>query len=87
VNYFIDELTEDKLSKLLKKANLKPQDVLRKREKVYKELNLKEETDEKKLISLLIEHPGLLERPIVEFGNKAVLARPIEKAISLINDQ
>jgi arsenate reductase len=87
VNYLIDELTEDKLRKLLKKANLEPSQVLRKREKLYKELNLAEETDSDKLIKLIVENPGLLERPIVEVGNKAVLARPIEKALELISEK
>ncbi len=84
VNYFTQELSEDKLRDLLKKANLEPSQVLRKREKIYKELNLSEETDSDKLIKLIIENPILLERPIVEIGDKAVLARPIEKAIELI---
>jgi arsenate reductase-like glutaredoxin family protein len=34
---------------------------------------------------LIIENPALLQRPIVEFGDRAVLARPIEKAFDLIN--
>lgn len=85
VNYFIDEMTEDKLRDLLKKADLEPQAILRKRERVYKEMNLAEETDPDKLIKIIVENPGLLERPIVEVGNKAVVARPIEKAIELIN--
>lgn len=87
VNYFVDELTEDKLRELLKKAKLSPKDVLRKREKVYKDLNLADETDENKLIKLIVKNPGLLERPIVEVGDKAVLARPIEKAIDLIGEK
>lgn len=86
INYFVDELSEDKFRDLLKKANLKPSQVLRKREKIYKELNLSEETDSDKLIKLIIENPNLLERPIVEVGDKAVLARPIEKALALIGD-
>lgn len=84
VNYFIDELTEEKLRDLLKKANLEPSQVLRKREKICKELNLKEETDSDKLIKLIVENPNLLERPIVEIGDKAVLARPIQKALEMI---
>ncbi len=78
-------MTEDKLRDLLKKADLEPQAILRKRERVYKEMNLAEETDPDKLIKIIVENPGLLERPIVEVGNKAVVARPIEKAIELIN--
>lgn len=84
VNYFVDELTEERLRALLKKAGLRPQDVLRRREKLYKELNLAEETDADKLIKTIVENPSLLERPIVEVGSRAVLARPIDKALELI---
>jgi arsenate reductase len=84
VNYFIDALSESKLRDLLKKANLSPFDILRKREPLFKELNLSEETPPDELIKLIVENPGLLQRPIVEVGDKAVLARPIEKALELI---
>ena len=85
INYFTDPLTEDQLRALLKKARLKPADVLRTRERVGKELGLSKETPGDELIKNMIDHPGLLERPIVEYGNRAVLARPIDKAIELIN--
>ena len=85
VNYFTRELTEEKLRDLLKKANLEPFEVLRKGEKIYKELNLSSETPAGEIIKLIVANPGLLQRPIVEVGEKAVLARPIEKAIELIN--
>jgi arsenate reductase len=84
VNYFSSELTEEKLRELLKKANLAPSDVLRKGEKIYKELDLSKETDANKLIKLIVENPNLLQRPIVEFGEKAILARPVEKVLEII---
>ena len=84
VNYFIEPLTEEKLRELLKKAKLSPFDVLRKAEPVYKELNVSEVTDSDALIKLIVENPGLLQRPIVEVGTRAVLARPVEKALDLI---
>ncbi len=84
VNYFNEPITEAKLRSLLKKAKLEPKDVLRKGDKLYKEMNLGEETDSEKLIKLIVENPNLLQRPIVEVGDKAVLARPIEKALDLI---
>ena len=59
--------------------------MLRTREKIGKELGLSKETPADELIRLMIEHPGLLQRPIVEVGDKAVLARPIDKGIELIN--
>ncbi len=84
VNYFNEPLTETKLRELLVKANLSPSDVLRKSDKVYQELNLSEETDDDKLVKLIIENPNLLQRPIVEVGDKAILARPVEKVLEII---
>lgn len=84
VNYFIEPLTEEKLRELLAKANLSPFDVVRKNEAVYKDLKISEVNDEDKLIKLIVENPSILQRPIVEVGDRAVLARPIEKAIDLI---
>ncbi len=84
VNYFIEPLTEEKLRDLLEKANLSPFDVLRKNEPVYKELKVAEVKDSDKLIKLMIENPSILQRPIVEVGERAVLARPIENALELI---
>ena len=78
-------MTEEKLRDLLKKANLLPFEVLRKGEKVFKELNLTKETSDDKIIRAIVENPSLLQRPIVEVGGKAVLARPIEKIRELLN--
>ncbi|MCW5959437.1 MAG: hypothetical protein KIS76_04695 [Pyrinomonadaceae bacterium] len=85
VNYFNQPISETKLRDLLKKAGLNAADVLRKGDQVYKELNLGDETDQDKLVKLIVENPNLLQRPIVEVGDKAVLARPIEKALDLID--
>ncbi len=84
VNYFIDELTEEKLCDLLEKMNLSPFEVLRKNESVFKEKNITNDTSPDEIIKLIVENPSLLQRPIVEVGNRAVLARPIEKALDLI---
>jgi len=79
VNYYTEPLTKKKLRELLTKMKLTPRDILRTREPIYKELGLAEKklTDDQ-LISLMIEHPDLLQRPIVERGDRAVLARPAE---------
>lgn len=85
VNYFIEPLTDVKLRDLLKKANLSPFDVLRKNEAIYNELNISDDASPEDIIKLIVENPSLLQRPIVEVGERAVLARPIEKALDLIN--
>lgn len=84
VNYFIEPLTVEKLSELLQKASLTPFEVVRKNEPVYKELKVAEIKDADELIKRIVENPSILQRPIVEVGDKAVLARPIEKALELI---
>ena len=84
VNYFNEPLSEKKLRDLLRKANLTPFDVLRKGEPVFKELKITAETPPDRIIRLIIENPSLLQRPIVEVGDKAVLARPVEKAMEII---
>lgn len=86
VNYYIDPLTEEKLRLLLRKANLSPFEVLRRKEPVFKELNITEDMLPDEIIKLIIENPNLLQRPIVEVGSRAVLARPVEKALELINE-
>jgi arsenate reductase len=82
VNYYIDPLSERKLKALIKKAGLRPIDAVRKRE--FKELGLSENTPDDQLIKAMVENPDLLQRPIVEVGDKAVLARPVERALELI---
>jgi arsenate reductase (glutaredoxin) len=69
---------------LIKKTGLRPIDVVRKKEAEYKQLGLYEETSDAELIKAMVEHPNLLQRPIVEVGERAVLARPAEKALELI---
>lgn len=84
VNYFIEPLTEEKLRELFEKAKLSPFDAVRKNEPIYKELKIKEVKDEDKLIKLIVENPSILQRPIVEVGDKAILARPAEKVLELL---
>ena len=85
VNYYIQPLTRTKLTELIRKANLKPRDLLRKSEPIYKELGLAEDKfSDSELIGLMIEHPDLLQRPIVERGDRAVLGRPTENVKELL---
>src|SRR6266850_3736755 len=79
VNYYIKPLSEKKLRELLKKMNLKPRDLLRKSETTYRELGLAAgDHSDDELVTLMIKHPELIQRPIVERGSKAVLGRPVE---------
>jgi arsenate reductase (glutaredoxin) len=64
---------------------LRPIEAIRKKEAEFKELGLSEDTPDEELIKAIIEHPALLQRPIVEVGRHAVIARPVEKALKLLN--
>lgn len=85
VDYFVEPLDEPRLRELLRKAGLRPRDVLRTNEDVYHELRLADrEPEDDELIALLVERPELLQRPIVERGERAVLARPPERVLELL---
>jgi arsenate reductase (glutaredoxin) len=85
VNYYTAPLTRKKLAELLRKMNLKPRDLLRKSEALYKELGLAENRfSDSELIGFMIDYPDLLQRPIVERGDRAVLGRPTENVKELL---
>ncbi|HSL55911.1 MAG TPA: ArsC/Spx/MgsR family protein [Pyrinomonadaceae bacterium] len=85
INYYTEPLSKKKLTELLRKMNLKPRDLMRKSEPVYKELGLAEDKfSDSELIALMIENPDLIQRPIVERGDRAVLGRPTENVRELL---
>src|SRR5215211_1270523 len=85
VNYYTEPLSEGKLRELLRKMKLGPRDILRKSEPVYKELGLaKGDFSDDQIIALMVEHPDLIQRPIVERGERAVLGRPTENVRELL---
>ena len=80
VNYFVEPVGEAKLRELIGKMGASPRDLLRKNEAAYRELDLAgREVSDEEIIRLLVERPELLQRPIVERGSRAVLARPAER--------
>ena len=80
INYYVKPFTKNKLKTLLKKMGLQPSELLRKNESAYKELDMKNKIyTESELLEKMIANHDLVQRPIVEIGDKAVLARPIEK--------
>ena len=80
VDYYLDPIPKAKLKDLLRKMGMTPRELLRTREAVYKELKLGErELSDNQLIDLMVAHPDLIQRPIVEKGARAILARPAER--------
>lgn len=85
VNYYIEPLSKKKLTELIHKMKIKPQDLLRTSEPIYRELELgKKDLTDKEIIALMVEHPDLIQRPIVERGERAVLGRPTENVKQLL---
>jgi arsenate reductase (glutaredoxin) len=85
VNYYDKPFTKDQLKALLTKAGLTPADVLRTKEDVFKALGLAKKTlSDDELVDLMIKHPDLIQRPIVEKGDRALLARPAETVKQLL---
>lgn len=85
VNYYIEPFSKSLLKSLLKKMGMKPSELLRKNDMAYKKIKSKiEELSENKILDLMITNPDLVQRPIVEKGNKAILARPPERIMELL---
>ena len=86
INYYLEPLSEQKLRELIEKMGIKPRELLRTSESIYRELGLgKKELSDDEIISLMVKHPDLMQRPIVERGDRAVLGRPTENVQKLLD--
>ena len=80
VDYYTDPIPKAKLKELLRKMKMSARDLLRTREDIYKKLRLGErDLSDDEIVDLMVKHPDLIERPIVEKGARAILARPAER--------
>lgn len=80
VDYYVDPMPKEKLRELLWKMGLPASALLRQKEPLYKELRLAErKLSGEELLDVMAKHPDLIQRPIVERGPKATLARPAER--------
>ena len=85
VEYLKTPLSHEQISTLVSQLGFNSaRDLMRTKEEQYKALNLKDENDESALIAAMVEHPKLIERPIVVSNNKAALGRPPENALSVL---
>ncbi len=86
VNYYTDPISKAKLKELLKKMGISASELLRRKEDIYKTLKIEEKKlSENELVDLMVKHPDLIQRPIVEKGSKAILARPAERIKEILN--
>jgi len=80
VDYYVDPIPKPRLLELLKKMRIAPRQLLRTKETIYKTLKLGDrDLSDDEIVDLMVKHPDLIQRPIVENGARAILARPAER--------
>ncbi len=80
VNYYIKPLSKAKLKELLRKMGVTARDILRRNTPLYDYFKLDDPSHtEAALIELMVQNPDLVQRPIVETSDRAILARPAER--------
>lgn len=85
VRYLDTPLNPEQLTQLLSQLGISARQLLRTGEDEYKTLNLADSNlTEAQLIAAMVQHPKLIERPILVVGDKAVIGRPTEKLLELL---
>ena len=86
VDYHAEPLSEDEIRELVRKTGRPARELFRAREPVYAERGLADrEVDDDEAIALMAEHPQLMQRPVVVRGDRAVLGRPVERVLELLD--
>ena len=86
VDFHVEPLAEEEIRELVRKTGRPARELFRAREPVYGELGLGErEVDDDEAIALMAEHTELMQRPVVVKGDRAVLARPVERVAELLD--
>jgi arsenate reductase (glutaredoxin) len=83
VEYLKSPPDEKRLRELLRKLDMPAIDLVRKSENAWRESGLDAGASEGELIALMVRHPILIERPIVEVGSRARIGRPPERVLEL----
>ena len=85
-DYRSDPLTEEELRGLFANLKVSPRALLRRRDRAFRELGLSGNETDDTLIALMHQHPTLLERPIGIVGERAVVGRPPERLLDLVDN-
>ena len=87
IEYLKTPPSKNEFKRILTMLEMKPREILRTKEPEYKQYGLDDTslTDDQ-IISIMLEHPKLIERPIVVTKNRAALGRPPENVLEVIND-
>jgi arsenate reductase (glutaredoxin) len=83
--YLKDTPSRDELKRLYARAGMRPRDGLRAKEPLAQELGLtRPDVADDEVLDAMMEHPILIERPIVETANGVRLCRPQEKVREIL---
>lgn len=84
VNYLVNPPTFDELNLIIKLLQIKPIELVRQKESIWISDFKHKSMSDSEVIQAMMQHPILIERPIVINGNKAVIARPYDKAKAIL---
>ena len=84
VKYLENVPTYEELKSILEKLGIKPIELVRRKEKIWIENFKNKSMTDDEIIQAMISNPTLIERPIVINGNKAIIARPLENAATIL---
>lgn len=84
IKYLNTPITKDILIELIDLLGIPPIDLVRKNETIWKEKYKNEKLSDDEIINAMLNHPKLIERPIVVKGNKAILGRPPQQVITIL---
>ncbi|EMR13057.1 arsenate reductase [Methylophaga lonarensis MPL] len=85
INYLDTPPSPDELKDILNRLGIGPRDLLRRKEALYKSLNLDDPTlSDQQLTDIMSQNPKLIERPIVIHGTKAAIGRPPENVLEIL---
>jgi arsenate reductase len=84
IKYLENTPSTKEITQIIKLLKIKPIELVRKNEAIWKEKFKDQELSDKNLIEIMVQHQKLIERPIVINGNKATIGRPPNKILDII---
>ena len=84
VEYLVETPTQQQLKEIIKMLGIKPEELVRKKEPLYKEKYEGKKITGAQWIKILNQNPILIERPIIVNGDKAIIGRPVERIVEFV---